>query len=89
VINPETGRYHYEDNPEAKHAADAKDAARYRFLKEQAFLRDPYDHGCNYSSWNWTVELETGKSKGLAAPSDTLSFEETLDLLMMGTNEKS
>ena len=57
-----------------------KDAERYRWLRENAVLRDPYDMG--YGPWNWTIELETGKSGGRAPPNSTPTFDETVDAEM-------
>jgi len=60
-----------------------KDAERYRWLSEQAYLNDPYDQfGTGASSWNWTIELATGKSKGRAPPNDTPTFNAIVDAAM-------
>jgi hypothetical protein len=59
-----------------------KDAERYRWLRENAMLRDPYDMGYGPSSWNWTIELETGKSGGRTPPNSTPTFDETVDAEM-------
>ena len=56
------------------------DAARYRALQKEATLRDPYDEGRGHiSSWNWIIELPSGKCKGITPPSDTPTFQETVD----------
>lgn len=58
---------------------EAVEAARYRWLRDEAVLSDPYDNGStNRSSWNWTIELPTGKRKGVNPPTDTPSFDETV-----------
>jgi len=59
-----------------------RDAIRYRKLREEAMLKDPYDTGASTtSSWNWTISLPTGKSKGTSAPIDTPDFDTIVDQL--------
>lgn len=58
------------------------DAKRYAKLNDLASLQDPYDRGgTQRSSWNWTIELETGLSGGMWAPSHAPTFQELVDKL--------
>lgn len=66
------------------------DAARYRWLREQANLVDYYDHGAsNRSHWQWVVEIETGKRGGPSVPPDTPDFDAALDLAISAGKSKA